>query len=121
MKTVPSPRPTAATMKATPRMMPATCGNVRRKPKVSPDDSSMMLFGPGVKNITAANTTKAMKSGCDMVHSGDLRQDLRRLRQQHDRDAADDDSHSGKPQRPEGFAEYDARCAGADERHQQRE
>ena len=53
----------------------------------------MTLFGPGVKNITTANTTKAMKSGCDMLHSGDLRQGLRPLRQQHDRDAADDDDH----------------------------
>jgi len=42
--------------------MPAICGKVRRKPKVSPDDSTMMLFGPGVKNITMANTTKAKRS-----------------------------------------------------------
>jgi hypothetical protein len=33
---------------------------------VSPDDSSMMLFGPGVKNITVANMTKAIRSECDM-------------------------------------------------------
>jgi hypothetical protein len=26
-----------------------------------------MLFGPGVKNITVANITKAMKSECDMA------------------------------------------------------
>jgi hypothetical protein len=26
----------------------------------------MMLFGPGVKNITVANMTKAIKSECDM-------------------------------------------------------
>ena len=32
---------------------------------VSPDDSSMMLFGPGVKNITVANITKAISSDCD--------------------------------------------------------
>src|SRR6202051_3587788 len=118
MKTVPSPRPTAATMKATPRVMPAICGSVRRKPCVNPDDSSMTLFGPGVKNITAANTTKAMKSGCDMLHSGDLRQGLPPLRQQHHRDAADDDDHSGKPQRPKPLAENKCRRRGADERHQ---
>src|ERR1700753_4459887 len=26
----------------------------------------MMLFGPGVKNITTAKTTKAIRSGCDI-------------------------------------------------------
>src|SRR5258707_3778111 len=26
----------------------------------------MMLFGPGVKNITVANNTKAIRSDCDM-------------------------------------------------------
>src|SRR6476660_139819 len=115
---VPKPRPTAPTIKAKPIVTPATCGNVRRNPKVSPEDSSMTLFGPGVKNITAANTTKAMKSGCDMLHSGDLRQGLGPLRQQHHRDAADDDDHSGKPQRPEPLAEHNGRRRGADERHQ---
>src|SRR6202790_4054697 len=73
MKIVPRPRPTAAIMKAMPKVMPAICGRVRRKPCVSPEDSSMTLFGPGVKNITAANRTKAIRSGCDMGHSGDLR------------------------------------------------
>ena len=29
---------------------------------VSPEDSSMMLFGPGVMNITAAKMTKPIKS-----------------------------------------------------------
>src|SRR6266702_8013752 len=106
MKMVPKPRPTAPIMKAKPIVMPATCGNVRRKPKVSPEDSSMTLLGPGVKNITAANTTKAIKSGCDMLPSGDFGQGLRPFRQQHDRDAADDDDHSGKPQRPEPLAEH---------------
>src|SRR6266849_8088282 len=131
MKMVPSPRPTTPIMKAKPNVIPAMCGRVGRKPYVSPDDSSMMLFGPGVKNITVANTTKATKSDCDMLHSGDLwqdllrqdllRHDLRPLRQQHDRDAADHGDHPGQAQRSKGFAEYDARCPGADERHQQRE
>src|SRR5450755_2795570 len=109
MKIVPRPRPTAAIMKAIPKVMPAICGSVRRNPCVSPEDSSMTLFGPGVKYITAANTIKAIRSGCDMLHSGDFRQDLlgqnlRTLRQQHDGDAAHHDDHSGKPQRPEPLA-----------------
>ena len=45
---------------------------VGRNPYVSPEDSSMMLFGPGVKNITVANSTKAIRSECDMVPSRDL-------------------------------------------------
>ena len=36
----------------------------------------MMLFGPGVKNITVANMTKAIRSECDMAASRDLRQNL---------------------------------------------
>src|ERR1700737_1885333 len=121
MKIVPRPRPTAAIMKAMPKVMPAICGRVRRKPCVSPEDSSMTLFGPGVKNITTANKTKAIRSDCDMWHSCDLGQDLLSLRQQHDGDAAHHDDHSGKPQWPEPLAENDSRCRGADERHQQRE
>ena len=35
------------------------CGSVRLKPKFSPDVISMMLFGPGVKRVATANTTKA--------------------------------------------------------------
>src|SRR3954447_13436217 len=108
MKMVPSPRPTAPIMKAKPTVIPMMCGMVGRKPCVSPDDSSMMLFGPGVKNITVANMTKAMKSGCDIWHSGELWQDLRPLRQQHDGDAADHGDHAGQPQRPKSFAEHHA-------------
>src|SRR3954447_14551804 len=124
MKTVPRPRPTAPTMKAKPKVMPAICGKVGRRPWVSPDDSSMMLFGPGVKNITVANTTKATSSGCDMgisLLSGRGRHGRRPLRQQHDGDAADHGNHAGQPQRPEPLAEGDAGCGGAHERHQQRE
>jgi hypothetical protein len=36
----------------------------------------MMLFGPGVKNMTAEKTMKAKKSCCDMVRSRDLSDDL---------------------------------------------
>src|SRR5512141_853886 len=120
-KMVPRPRPTAATMKATPKVTPAICGSVRRKPWVSPEDSSMTLFGPGVKNITTANITKAIRSDCDIMASGDLGQHGRPFRQQHDGDAADHGDHPGQPQRSKGLAEHHARRRGADERHQQRE
>src|ERR1700682_3577446 len=118
MKMVPRPRPTAPTMKANPIVMPAICGSVRRKPKFRPDASSMMLFGPGVKNITVANITKAISSECDMAGSRNLRQGSWMLRQQHHRDAADHGDHSGQPQRPKGFAERYACVRGTDERHQ---
>src|ERR1700716_3725642 len=81
----------------------------------------MMLFGPGVKNITTANKTNAMRSDCDMLYSGYLGNGLRRFRQQQDRDAEYHDDHAEQPQRSKGLAEHHARCAGADERHQQRE
>ena len=32
--------------------MPNMCGVVRRSPKVAPDESSIMLFGPGVIDET---------------------------------------------------------------------
>src|SRR5207237_5548195 len=115
----PRPKPTAATMNENPVATPAICGSERRKPYVRPDDSSMMLFGPGVKNITRANMRKAMKSGCDIWRSGDVRQDLRPLRQQHDGGAADHSDHYGQPQRSEGLAKHDARCRRADDRAQQ--
>src|SRR3981081_4548631 len=121
MKTAPRPTPTAPTMKANPIVIPAICGMERRKPWVSPDDSNMMLFGPGVKNITTANKTNAMRSDCDMLYSGYLGNGLRRFRQQQDRDAEYHDDHAEQPQRSKGLAEHHARCAGADERHQQRE
>src|SRR6201996_580925 len=111
----PRPAPTAAIMNASPTPMPAIAGMVRRSPCVTPDDSTRMLFGPGVKAITVANTTKAIKSGCDMGHSSDLRHDrfrggaVRRerppARQQHDGDAADHGKHARKPQRSETLAE----------------
>ena len=62
----------------------------------------MMLFGPGVKNITAAKTTKAMRSDCDMFTPHAIfGNGLRPLRQQHDGDAADHGDHAGQPQRSE--------------------
>ena len=39
--------------------MPTICGSVRRKPKLAPDDSSIVLFGPGVIDITSANVSAA--------------------------------------------------------------
>src|SRR3954470_21850622 len=115
MKTVPSPIPTAPTMKAKPIVMPMMCGMVGRKPYVSPDDSSMMLFGPGVKNITTANMTKAIRSEFDMAGSGDLGQGWRPLRQQHDGDPSDHRDHAGEPQRAKRLAEHHARGCRANE------
>src|SRR5579871_5633947 len=39
--------------------MPNTCGSVRRKPKLTPDASSIVLFGPGVIEVTSANRMPA--------------------------------------------------------------
>src|ERR1700681_1081056 len=118
MKMVPRPRPTEPTMKANPIVMPAICGTVRRKPKCRPDASSMMLCGPGVKNITVANMTKAISSECDMVPSRDRWHGSSTFRQQHHRDAADYGDHSGQPQRPKCFAERDALLRGTDALYQ---
>jgi hypothetical protein len=35
------------------------CGIVRRKPKFTPDANSIVLFGPGVIDITKANVVAA--------------------------------------------------------------
>src|SRR5689334_6010847 len=120
MKIAPKPRPTAPIMKAKPIVTPAMCGSVGRKPCVSPDESSITLFGPGVKNMTVANTTNANRSDCDMTASRDLWQDLRPFREQHDRYSAHDDEHAREPQWPEPLPEHDTGGGGADERHQQR-
>jgi hypothetical protein len=32
------------------------CGSVARTPKFTPDANSIMLFGPGVTEVTKANT-----------------------------------------------------------------
>src|SRR3954447_783223 len=118
MKIAPKPSPTAPIMKAKPIVTPAMWGSVGRKPCVRPDESSMTLFGPGVKNITVANTTNANRSEWDIRGSCDLGQNLRPLRKQHDRNPAYHDEHPGEPQRPEPLPEHDARAGGADERHQ---
>ena len=62
-------------MKAKPNVIPIYAGSWAEA-EVSPDDNSMVLFGPGVKNITVANSTKAISSECDMGASRDLWQNL---------------------------------------------
>ena len=37
-----------------PKLIPSICGTVRRKPKFAPLASSIMLFGPGVTEVTKA-------------------------------------------------------------------
>ena len=39
--------------------MPAICGMVRRMPKFTPEVASMMLFGPGVIELTSAKENSA--------------------------------------------------------------
>src|SRR6185437_15305440 len=53
-------------MKAKPSVTPAMWGSVRRKPYVRPEDISITLLGPGVKNITQTNATKARSSRWEM-------------------------------------------------------
>jgi len=43
----------------TPRLMPERCGSVRRKPKFTPEASSIVLLGPGVMLVTSANRMPA--------------------------------------------------------------
>ena len=56
--------PTAAipTSIAIPTAVPTTCGNVRRNPKVTPDASSSVLFGPGEPEPTATKVMSAIAS-----------------------------------------------------------
>ena len=42
-----------------PTVIPIMCGTVRRKPKLTPEASSIVLFGPGVIDITSANVIAA--------------------------------------------------------------
>jgi hypothetical protein len=42
-----------------PEVMPAICGMVGRTPKFTPEVASMMLFGPGVTEVTKAKENKA--------------------------------------------------------------
>ena len=57
-----SPRPTAITITMKPELMPMMCGIERRKPKFTPEASIMMLFGPGVTEVTKANSEKASRT-----------------------------------------------------------
>ncbi|PAV93276.1 hypothetical protein WR25_07958 [Diploscapter pachys] len=43
-----------------PTLMPSAWGIVRRTPKLTPEASSMVLFGPGVMEETKANRTNAL-------------------------------------------------------------
>src|SRR3569832_2191629 len=43
-----------------PIVTPSMCGIVCVNPKFTPDAASMMLFGPGVNDITPANTVSAI-------------------------------------------------------------
>src|SRR3989338_6133023 len=52
-----------------PRLMPSICGRLRRRPKFSPDASSIMLFGPGVTEVTKAKAIKATSSSGLMTGS----------------------------------------------------
>ena len=52
-----SPRPTSSSMTGYPKVMPRICGIVARKPKLTPELATRMLFGPGVKLIEARNGT----------------------------------------------------------------
>ena len=42
-----------------PVLMPTICGTVRRTPKFTPEMASMMLFGPGVIELTNVNENSA--------------------------------------------------------------
>jgi len=41
-----------ATIAPKPRLIPAICGSVRRMPKFTPEASTIILFGPGVTEVT---------------------------------------------------------------------
>ena len=49
------PNQASSNTKARPALTPRQCGNVRRTPKRSPDDSSIKLFGPGVIDVPNAS------------------------------------------------------------------
>jgi hypothetical protein len=50
--TPPKPHPTISAITTHPPVIPIIWGIVRRKPKVAPEDSSIMLLGPGVMLAT---------------------------------------------------------------------
>jgi hypothetical protein len=39
-----------------PHEIPSACGKVARTPKFTPEASNIMLFGPGVTDVTKAKT-----------------------------------------------------------------
>ncbi|CPM70746.1 Uncharacterised protein [Bordetella pertussis] len=58
----PSPRPTISSMIEKPTEIPSRWGIVRRKPKVSPEEASITLFGPGVSELTSVNSTSGINT-----------------------------------------------------------
>ncbi len=63
------PKPSTSTISAQPPEMPKMCGTVRRNPKVAPDDSSIMLFGPGVIDATMQKDMRASRISGGIVHA----------------------------------------------------
>ena len=55
----PAPAATRNSMNEKPKTMPRTCGRPRRTPTLAPVAVTMMLFGPGVMEVTIAKTRKA--------------------------------------------------------------
>jgi hypothetical protein len=64
---VPKPRPTETFNIIMPKMIPATCGRVRLNPKLAPEVVSIMLFGPGVMEVTSANKVMAIMISMDII------------------------------------------------------
>ncbi|MNP35017.1 hypothetical protein D3C76_1283300 [compost metagenome] len=71
LNTSPRPKPTATTSTMKPTLMPKAWGIERRKPKLTPDASNMVLLGPGVIDETKANKAKAINRSteCSMAKS----------------------------------------------------
>jgi len=51
----PIPSPTIKTIRGNPKNIPDMCGIVLLYPKVSPEDKSIMLFGPGDIEVDKVN------------------------------------------------------------------
>ncbi len=51
-----------------PMPTPSMCGSVRRKPKAAPEAISIMLFGPGVTEVTKAKAASATRRSGFMTH-----------------------------------------------------
>jgi hypothetical protein len=66
-------RPNATSMAGKPTETPSICGSVRANPNAAPDAFEIILFGPGVKEPTNANTTKDRSfsgNGTTRLHVG---------------------------------------------------